>query len=96
MSIDDYWTTYDNALDAAATCESVDALIDTLNRFYPPSAGVAFFPNGADRDLLGTLTESGHFATLWVAADYHFALCDRSGDRFTYIEGDLVRGSSRR
>ncbi|AMY26224.1 hypothetical protein [Rhodococcoides fascians] len=93
---DDYWTTYDKALDAAAECRSVETLIDTLNRYYPPSSGVAFFPNGADRDLLGTLTDAGHFDTVWVQADYHFALRDGRGDGFTYIEGDIVRGTARR
>ncbi|MGB2722353.1 MAG: hypothetical protein WBC54_21635, partial [Rhodococcus sp. (in: high G+C Gram-positive bacteria)] len=93
---DDYWTIYDKALDAAADCRIVESLIDTLNRYYPPSSGVAVFPTGADRDLLGTLTDAGHFDTVWVQADYHFALRDGRGDGFTYIEGDIIRGSSRR
>ena len=42
IDVDDYWTTYDKALDAAATCRSVGC-----------------------------------------------------GDGFTYIEGDIVRGTSR-
>lgn len=95
IDVDDYWTTYDKALDAAADCRSVEALIDTLGRYYPPSSGAAFFPNGADRDLLGTLTGAGHFDTVWIQADYHFALRDGRGDGFTYIEGDIVRGTSR-
>ncbi|WP_143545842.1 hypothetical protein [Rhodococcus sp. 14-2470-1a] len=79
IDVDDYWTTYGKALDAAATCRSVETLIDTLNRYYPPSPGAAFFLNGANRDLLGTPTDAGHFDTVWVQADYRFAL----GDGFT-------------
>ncbi|WP_328810611.1 hypothetical protein [Rhodococcus sp. NBC_00294] len=94
-STDTYWTTYDNALDDAAGATTTGELIAALNRHFAPSAGVAFFPNGADRDLLGTLTDAGHFTLVWMRADYYFAMRDSAGDGFTFIEGDLVHGVER-
>ncbi|CAB4929074.1 hypothetical protein O4160_25530 [Rhodococcus sp. IEGM 1401] len=38
---------------------------------------------------------ASHFDTVWVPAEYHFALRDGRGVGFTYIEGDIVRGTSR-
>ncbi|WP_338888723.1 hypothetical protein [Rhodococcus sovatensis] len=52
-------------------------------------------PTAQTETLLGTLTEAGHFVIVWGAADYRFALRDGRGGGFTYIEGDLVRGTSR-
>jgi len=92
---DAYWRMYDEALDRVAECSTVQAVIDALNDYYPPSSGVAFFPGGADRDLLGTLTDAG-WHVVWAQANYYYALRQPDGGAgFTFIEGDLLEGVER-
>lgn len=94
MTADDYWTNYDACLDRVLAGLTADELIRTCNEHYAKSVGNAFFPGGGNRDMLGTLMESG-WSTVWVRAEYYFAAKDRNGDAVTYVEGDLYRGNQR-
>lgn len=88
----DYWRVYGECLDRVAACDTVQAVIDALNDYYPPSSGVAFFPDGADRTLLSTLTDAG-WTVVWMEAGYYYALRQPDGGSgFTYVEGDLLAG----
>ncbi|MGW5267297.1 hypothetical protein ACWEQ4_01475 [Rhodococcus sp. NPDC003994] len=95
-SLDAYWANYEKALDEAAEVTTVADLVTVLNNHFEPSAAVAFFPSGsADRDLLGTLLDAGHFEIHWLEASYHYALRDRHGGKFTFVEGDVYVGDTR-
>lgn len=90
--MDSYWQRYNECLDRVARYgKTVDAVIGILGTYYPPSSGVAFHPGGADRDLLGTLTDSG-WSVVWMEASYHYAIRDPRGSGFTSVEVDLCRG----
>ena len=57
--------------------------------------GQAFFPNGADRDLLGTLSDAG-WNPVWVRAGYYFAIRQPDGEAaLTFVEGDIYTGLQR-
>lgn len=88
-----YWANYDRCLNrVAAQARTVDTLIAILNEHYAPSAGEAFFPDGADRDLRSTLLENG-WRVQWSRARYWFAMCEPEGAAgITFTEGDVDRG----
>lgn len=94
---DTYWANYEDCLDVIVTRRggTVEGVINVCNEHYPPSSGDAFFPGGADRDLLGTLEERGGWRIVWSEASYFWVAQDRNGDRLTYIEGDIQRGDHR-
>lgn len=92
--LDDFWTTYDQCLDEVAAGVDAEQLIDICTRYYGKSAGDAFFPNGGDRDLAGTLMETG-WSFIWSRADYYFAARDKGGNAITFVEGDIYRGNQR-
>jgi hypothetical protein len=89
--MDAYWGTYDACLDRISAGVTAQELVVICNEHFDKSAGDAFFPNGADRDLLGTLMESG-WRTRWVQADYYFEAEDRDGNAITFVEGDIYLG----
>jgi hypothetical protein len=92
--LDDYWTNYEACLDQVARGVTADGLIRTCNEHFDKSVADAFFPGGGDRDMLGTLMESG-WSTVWVRADYYFAARDREGTVITYVEGDIYWGNQK-
>lgn len=94
---DPYWTNYEACLDKIVTGRgaTVAGVIEICNEHFEPSSGEAFFPGGADRDLLGTLMDRGGWSTVWVEAHYYFAIRDANGDVLSYIEGDIERGNCR-
>jgi hypothetical protein len=96
-TLDAYWENYENCCNELACAITVDDVIRICNHHFDPSAGEAFFPGGGDRDMLGTLTmDNPHgWHTVWVRADYYFAIRDHNGDSFTYTEGDISRGHHR-
>lgn len=94
-----YWENYRSCLDMIRDGPdgggvTVDELIQVCNAHFDKSVADAFFPNGADQDMLGTLMESG-WTTVWVRADYYFAARDRNGATLTFVEGDIYRGTQR-
>lgn len=87
---DDYWRTYDECLDKIRDeGATVADVIRICGDYYGRSSGEAFFPGGADRDLLGVLTERGDWRVTWLAAYYHYKVADREGTVLEYVEGDL-------
>ncbi|WP_374159102.1 hypothetical protein ACEWX3_07720 [Mycobacterium sp. G7A2] len=91
--MDAYWVNYDRGLNRVASHgDSVQAVISILREHFEPSAGDAFFPDGADRTLLGTLCDSG-WTGVWVRAYYHYAIRDPHGSVLTYVEGDVYGGN---
>jgi hypothetical protein len=91
--MDNYWLHYANTLsriekEEPETFDELKAILDT---FMPPSSGEAFFPDGADETLAGTLSEAGW--TIHYRESYFWtAKHDTSGEWITYVEGDLYRG----
>ena len=93
--IDDYWDNYDACLAKLKSHgRTVEDVIRICNEHWTISSGDAFCPNGGDEDLLGTLTlDAEGWETVWVEADYYFAIRDIEGGVLTYVEGDLYRGN---
>lgn len=91
---DNYWDNYEACLDRVLLGLSVEELIRTCNEYFDKSVADAFFPGGGDRDMAGTLMESG-WSMVWCKADYYFAARDREGNTITYVEGDIYRGTQR-
>jgi hypothetical protein len=92
--VDDYWINYDLCLDRILGGVTAEELIRTCNEHFDKSVGDAFFPGGGDRDMLGTLLDTG-WSPVWVQAAYYFAARDRDGATITYVEGDIYRGTQR-
>lgn len=94
---DSYWANYEKCLDRIKEDgRTVDDVIRILKEHYEPSAGEAFFPDGADRTLLGTLTwDRSDWTIVWSEAHYFYAIRDSEGNGFTYTEGDVSRGTKR-
>ena len=96
MSLDDYWANQDRALDRIiAEGKTAADVIRILNEHFTPSSGVAFFPGGGNRDLLGTLDDTPGWRTVWVEASYYFAARDSAGNGITFVEGDVYEGVQR-
>lgn len=91
--LDDYWDRYDECLNKIRDDgNTVGDVIRILNECYAPSSGEAFFPGGADRDLLGVLIgERDDWSLAWAEADYYYIVSDSNGDRLEYCEGDVSR-----
>lgn len=53
----------------------------------------AFFAgSGGEHSLYSALVAAG-WSTIWARASYHYAMVhDRTGEKLTYIEGDVERG----
>lgn len=94
--VDTYWANYERCLNRVeSSARTVDQLLAILNEHYAPSSGAAFFPGGADRDLLGTLRDAG-WRPVWIRADYWFAMREPEGSGvITFTEGDVDRGDHR-
>ncbi|OKH70836.1 hypothetical protein EB72_24900 [Mycobacterium sp. SWH-M1] len=93
--MDRYWANYDACLDrVAADGQSAQAVLGILKDHFEPSSGDAFFPDGADRTLLGSLDEAG-WSGVWVRAAYHWCMRSPAGDELTFVEGDVYLGNVR-
>lgn len=93
MNLDSYWKNYDRTLARVVEekPQDMDALKAILDSFEPPSSGEAFFPGGADETLAEALRKAG-WSISYREGDYLWVGTSRSGEKVTYVEGDLYRG----
>lgn len=91
-AMDNYWRNYEACLARVKSeARTVDDLIRILNEHFDPSSGEAFFPDGADEDMCGTLLETPGWSMVRVHAAYHFVAQDVEGRRIEFVEGDVYR-----
>lgn len=96
MSLDEYWTNVDTALDKIRDeGKTVDDVIRILKQHFAPSSTEAFCDgSGGDRSLADVLfSERDDWVTVWYEAHYYWCAADSNGDRLSYIEGDVARGN---
>jgi hypothetical protein len=92
-----YWANYESCLDKIRDEGSTVAdVIRICREHFGRSVGDAFFPGGADRDLLGTLDKHGGWRITWMKANDHYQVADRNGARLEYVEGDLYDEEARK
>lgn len=95
-----FWATADTCLDELENAKTADAVIDTLNKHFPPGESMdanasAFFPaSGGDRQLMDSLFVAG-WTLAWSQAPYFYVVRNGNGELLTYIEGDVYRGDRR-
>ena len=94
MSLADFWRGYDATLarvreERPATTAAV---VEILNAFQPPSAGLAFFGNNADEHLSDALAAAG-WDVRYIEADYLWeARHPATGAVLHNVEGDVYDG----
>jgi len=94
MSMADFWRGYDATLERVRVLRPATTaeLAAILNRFQPPSAGVAFFGNNADEHLSDALSDAG-WDVQFIEGDYLWqAHHPVSGAWLHNVEGDVYDG----
>jgi hypothetical protein len=102
----EFWASIDLALDTIETekpdtFDGVKAILDAngdpnKTGWADHGANRAFFAgSGGDRSLWAALWKAG-WAEIWGEANYYYvAQHPISGEKLTYIEGDVMRGDAR-
>jgi hypothetical protein len=92
--LDDFWRGYDATL-ARVRLErpsTTAAVVEILNAFQPPSAGIAFFGNNADEHLSTALAAAG-WDVRYIEGDYLWeAHQPTTGAWLHNVEGDVYDG----
>lgn len=88
--LDDYWRQYTLTLRdiREEKPDTFPKLAAILNRFQQPSAGDAFFPDGAD-DILGDVLDNIGWTLSWEAGYLWTATHPRTRARIRFVEGDV-------
>lgn len=91
MSLDMYWQMYERTLariraERPATFAGLKLILDP---FHKPSAGEAFFPDGADDTLADALSDSGWSISFEGGHYVYTAVHTESGAVMQNVEGDL-------
>ena len=93
--MDTFWKAISAQLVELRTATNADDVINTLNRYGPPSSGDAFFAGGGgDETVSGALREAD-WSMVWYEASYHWCMVAPDGSVITYVEGDIYRGDDR-
>lgn len=72
--------------------DTAQGVIDIMNQYSEPSSGQAFFHDGSDRSLMGSLYVAG-WEEIWSEAWYYYvAKHPVTGEMLTYVEGDVYEG----
>ncbi|MFF7292033.1 hypothetical protein ACFY9N_05800 [Microbacterium sp. NPDC008134] len=88
--LDDFWKLYSLTLRdiREEKPDTFNKLAVILNRFQGPSAGDAFFPDGAD-DILGEAVQDAGWYVSWEAAYLWTATHPVTRARIRFVEGDV-------
>ena len=94
MNIDRYWDAYDATLQRIRTEKpgTFKALKAILDDFHPPSAGDAFFPDGADDTLASALDDAGwdiRFTEGSYVYTARHSVTAVTAAKLQYVEGDV-------
>ncbi|MGH8953683.1 MAG: hypothetical protein ACRDVF_01585 [Microbacterium sp.] len=89
-ALDGYWALYSLTLRdiRKEKPDTFAKLAAILNRFQQPSAGDAFFPDGAD-DILGDALDDAGWRLEWEAEYLWTAVHPVTRARIRFIEGDV-------
>lgn len=97
--MDEFWSAIDAQLDRIIRDKpsTVEGVLLVLGRRRDASGQLSgfFAGSGGDRSLFGALLAAG-WRLEWSVASYFYAVRHpASGDRLTYIEGDVLEGDHR-
>ncbi|MBT2609909.1 hypothetical protein J7I97_16915 [Streptomyces sp. ISL-87] len=91
--LDGFWKFIEAQLKELESARTADDVIRTMRA--DDCVGDAFFAgSGGDESVWGALHTAG-WTTIWVEADYYFAMRAPDGSAITYVEGDIYRGDQR-
>jgi hypothetical protein len=93
MSLDEFWAAIEAVCTEVRGGVTLDRLLELCPKIPGISSGDGFFEGGGgDHDLLSALLEGG-WDTVEVRASYYWCAKSPTGEKLSYVEGDLYRGN---
>ena len=90
-----FWDDIHAQYEALKSAKSADDVLRICPKIPGMSAGDGFFEgSGGDEQVYDALLAAG-WKTIWMDADYFWAMRAPNGDVISYVEGDLYRGDQR-